>query len=415
MYEVQLATQDPRMLEILAILEKVAETSSPLLLIGERGTGRKHALRYMLSKTKRYSEPIVHIPTHVLTGDKFKKEILEPGVKHPPKSLAGYLEMAHTGTLLLENIDSITPENQQILLEAITNRKIRRIDSKDEIQIDSRFVFTTSKKLEELVAKGDFREDLYYRINVIPIVLPPLRDRGNDIELLTMHFLSEIAKYSYSRVEYNCQPEVIDAMKQYHWPGNITELLNELTRAFYHNKGQITVDVISRHILEAKTSDFEKIQQKEFKSDQNWFISTPHWQGRGIKTKRDYCFVLMPFSESWSDDVWQIIKDSVRELGFNCERSDERAGRVVMEDIWAGINAANLIVADLTAENPNVTYEVGMADVIGKEVILLTQKVDKIPFDFLGQRLIIYENSLAGAKKLKEELQARIGLIFPYL
>jgi len=113
--------------------------------------------------------------------------------------------------------------------------------------------------------------------------------------------------------------------------------------------------------------------------------------------------------------VWDIIKDSIKEIGFVCERADDKGGRVIMEDIWACINMANLLIADLTGRNPNVAYEVGMADVIGKEVIFLTQEVDNIPFDFLGQRLIVYENSLAGAKKLKEELQRRIRLLFPIL
>jgi hypothetical protein len=94
--------------------------------------------------------------------------------------------------------------------------------------------------------------------------------------------------------------------------------------------------------------------------------------------------------------------------GFRCERADETLGRVVMQDIWHGIARAAVVIADLTAKNPNVTYEVGLCDIIGKEVILLSQTPNDVPFDFLGSRLITYETTIGGVKKLTTQLQTRL-------
>jgi hypothetical protein len=122
----------------------------------------------------------------------------------------------------------------------------------------------------------------------------------------------------------------------------------------------------------------------------------------------DLCFLLMPFSEPWSNDVWSLIDTIVIASGFRCERADETHGRVVMQDIWNGIARAAVVIADLTAKNPNVTYEVGLADVLGKQVILLSQTPSDVPFDFLGSRLITYENTIGGVKRLTTQLQTRL-------
>ena len=134
----------------------------------------------------------------------------------------------------------------------------------------------------------------------------------------------------------------------------------------------------------------------------------PHWSGRSFEVDPDLCFLLMPFREPWSDDAWTLIDGVVNSCGLRCERADEQEGRVVMDDIWEGISKARVVVADLTAKNPNVTYEVGLADVLGKQVILLSQAPDDVPFDFLGLRLITYENSIGGVRKLTEELRSRL-------
>jgi len=411
-----MVSKDTKMLQILDMAEKISDVSAPVLVTGEPGTGKKRLIEYIVRKSTNYAnKAFVHIPTYLLAGDDFENELLGIGHIQAPRGRPSYIEIANGGTMLFDNIESMPLKNQPLLLEMIQQDQIRRPKSRDELKIDIRFFATAIEDLRELVVKGKFREDLYYRLNVFPISIPPLRERGNDIDLLIHYFLDDIAEKTHPRRECSIQPDVVNALKQYPWPGNLTELHNEMWRASFISKGEITTDHISDHILNPKLSDYPKVQHEEGKHIESYFIAKPHWRGSGFETKRNYCFVLMPFSEAWSQDVWDIIKDSISELGFVCERADDKGGRVIMEDIWACINTANLLIADLTARNPNVGYEVGMADVIGKEVIFLTQEVDIIPFDFLGQRLIVYENSLAGAKKLKEELQRRIRLLFPTL
>ncbi len=134
----------------------------------------------------------------------------------------------------------------------------------------------------------------------------------------------------------------------------------------------------------------------------------PHWKGRDFAVEEDLVFVLMPFREPWSDAVWNLIKQIVFQNGFQCQRADEKDGRIVMDDIWEGLNKARLVIADLSSKNPNVTYEVGLADVLGKEVMLLSQTPEDVPFDFLGIRLTTYENNIEGVQRLTDALKARL-------
>jgi hypothetical protein len=136
----------------------------------------------------------------------------------------------------------------------------------------------------------------------------------------------------------------------------------------------------------------------------------PLWKGRNFDLENDLCFLLMPFSQKWSDQVWRTIDEIVTNCGLKCERADQHDGRVIMDDIWKGICRARVIIADLTAKNPNVTYEVGLADVLGKDVILLSQSTAsrKIPFDFLGQRLLVYNTTEEGRKNLAVDLEKKL-------
>ena len=123
--------------------------------------------------------------------------------------------------------------------------------------------------------------------------------------------------------------------------------------------------------------------------------------------KFNQCFIVMPYTQDWSDAVESIIKQSCEKAGFSCVIAKQMDGRFIPHDIWSGITGSGVIIADLTGSNANVAYELGLADAIGRDVILLSQSSD-VPFDFAGQRLIIYENSLGGAGKLLESLEVRL-------
>jgi hypothetical protein len=147
--------------------------------------------------------------------------------------------------------------------------------------------------------------------------------------------------------------------------------------------------------------------------NQEMMCLKPYWKPRNIASKESLCFLLMPFKEVWSDRVWAALEHSATKCGFDCVRADQRHGRLVLEDIWQDICSARVVIADLTGSNPNVTYEVGMADVVGANLILLSQTTNprKIPFDFLGQRLLRYEFSDSGIAKLTDEVDLRLARI----
>lgn len=140
----------------------------------------------------------------------------------------------------------------------------------------------------------------------------------------------------------------------------------------------------------------------------------PHWGIPQGKVDDRYVFVLMPFREQWSDIVWEVIQTTVKSRGFRCERADDKDGRIIMQDIWTGITTARVVIADLTEANPNVTYEVGMCDVLGKDQILLAQDPQKVPFDFLGIRVVPYSYVHGGIKQLKDDLNLRLDQAVPF-
>ena len=145
--------------------------------------------------------------------------------------------------------------------------------------------------------------------------------------------------------------------------------------------------------------------QRELRRLQSLTLVDPHWKGTGFEVDPKLCYLLMPYSEDWSNDVWLLIQEAVASCSFLCQRADEQKGRVVMENVWEGISRARVVIADLTTANPNVTYEVGLADVLGKDVLLLSQSTRDTPFDFQGQRLIVYENTFAGASTLRGKIR----------
>ena len=128
------------------------------------------------------------------------------------------------------------------------------------------------------------------------------------------------------------------------------------------------------------------------------------FEDRRFKIDPKLCFVLMPFSEPWSKRVHSAIKEIVESLGYNCRRADDMYGRVILGDVWQSINEAAFVIADLTSDNPNVYYELGLAHAVGKEIIPLLQQGSEIPFDQRPFRILTYEDNLDGRRRLEEEL-----------
>ena len=157
-------------------------------------------------------------------------------------------------------------------------------------------------------------------------------------------------------------------------------------------------------LLESQIGSCEKLR------DPLWMWVRPFWTIRASPIDPNLCFLLMPFKKPWSDSVWNTVVRAAEDKGLTCLRASQGIGSRIMEDIWAGICRARTVIADLTDNNPNVTYEVGLADAVGRDVILLSQTTapDAVPFNFLGRRLVEYRADEAGLAQLRRDICHRL-------
>jgi two-component system, NtrC family, response regulator PilR len=245
-----------RMQEIFALVERVARTNSTILLEGESGTGKEliaRAIHYAGSRAKHrfLSVNCGALPENLLESELFgHKRGAFTGAVTEKK---GLFQAAHHGTLLLDEVGEMTPPMQVKLLRALQEKRIRQVGSNTEDAIDTRIIAATNQDLLELINSGDFREDLYYRINVIPIRVPPLRERREDIPLLVDFF---VKKYSQElAIEApRIAVEALKLLENYHWPGNVRELENVIERALaLITSDTLTSDDIPTHLLRRGT------------------------------------------------------------------------------------------------------------------------------------------------------------------
>lgn len=219
--------------ELRSLIKRIAPTSSTVLIQGESGTGKELVARAIHRMSPRAQNPLVTINCAAMPLGLIESELF--GHKKGAFSGAttdheGVFRSAHGGTLFLDEIEATSPEMQVKLLRAIQNREIRPVGGTASSDVDVRFLAATNHRLEELVKQNLFREDLFYRINIIQIFLPPLRERIEDIPLLTGHFLNRFSLRS-GTPPLRMDPTALDLLKKYPWPGNIRELENELERA----------------------------------------------------------------------------------------------------------------------------------------------------------------------------------------
>ena len=229
----KLVGQDEKMLKIYEMVEDVAKTPATVLIQGESGTGKEliaHAVQYHSS---RRDKPFVKVscaalPEGVLESELFghKKGAFSGAIR----SRAGRFQQAHTGTLFLDEISEISPNIQVKLLRVLQEYKFEPVGEDETKKVDIRLICATNKDLYEEMKKGAFREDLFYRINVITIHVPPLRERTTDISLLAVYFLDKSKREMNKEVHF-ITDEALEALKAYDWPGNVRELGNAIERA----------------------------------------------------------------------------------------------------------------------------------------------------------------------------------------
>ena len=225
----------------------VAETDAAVMIGGESGTGKELLARYIHNISPRRKERFVLLNCAAINPNLVESELFghEKGsfTGAVQKNL-GKFEYAHKGTLFLDEIGELSLEAQARLLRALQEKKIQRVGGNEEIAVDIRFVCATNQSLEENVKKGKFREDLFFRINVFPLVLPPLRDRKEDVILLAEHFLRRL-EGDMPRIEFSSG--ALRLLKEYTWPGNVRELSNAIERAVILSRGtkKITAETLS--------------------------------------------------------------------------------------------------------------------------------------------------------------------------
>ncbi len=231
--------KNPRMFEVYKAIGKAAFNKASVLIQGETGTGRELLARAIhfngiLSKGAFVVADCIGLPQHILDLELFGHE--RGAFTGAIARKLGKFELASAGTLFLDEIGNLNLATQAKLLRALQEKKIVRVGGTKSIKIEVRIIAATHRDLEKALKEGSFREDLYYRLNVVLINLPPLRERKDDIPLLVKHFIHRYRSESQGRLKY-VPLKVLDLLMRYNWPGNVRELENVMERALVMGKG----------------------------------------------------------------------------------------------------------------------------------------------------------------------------------
>src|SRR3954468_608288 len=225
--------QSPSILDLYAVLDRVADTPTTVLITGESGTGKELVARALHENSSRRDKPFIKVNCAAIPKDLMESELFgyEKGAfTGAVGAKPGRFELAHEGTLFLDEIGSIPVEMQVKLLRALQESEFERVGGVKTIRVDVRLVAATNSDLKKEIAAGAFREDLYYRLNVVPIRLPSLRERSTDIPLLVSHFVRKFDARLRKNVT-GIEPEALNVLLEHPWPGNIRELENVIERA----------------------------------------------------------------------------------------------------------------------------------------------------------------------------------------
>ncbi len=249
----------PRMLEIFEIIGRVAKTDATVLIQGESGTGKDLIAKTIHYNSLRRGKPLVTVNCGALTETLLTSELFghtKGAFTGAVKDTVGRFQAADGGTLVLDEIGEIPLNPQKTLLRVIEEKEFERVGESRSTKVDVRIISITNRNLQEEVAKGNFREDLYYRLSIVPITIPPLRERVSDIPLLINHFLK---RFHERKVPVRIEPEVIEHLKTFSWPGNIRELSNVLQQMMvFCRRNIITTDDLPPYLFLRKTNVEEK-------------------------------------------------------------------------------------------------------------------------------------------------------------
>ncbi|MFQ5700016.1 MAG: sigma-54-dependent transcriptional regulator [Myxococcota bacterium] len=223
---------NPRMREVQQMIDRVADTDITVLIRGESGTGKELVARTLCARSSRANQPLVKVNCAALPAELLESELFgfEKGAfTGAERRRIGKFEAAHRGTVFLDEISEMHPNLQAKLLQVLQDGQFSRLGGEADIRVDARVLAATNRDLEKMVAEGAFRADLFYRLNVVSVALPPLRERRDEIAMLTDYFLRRYSDV-YGREYTPASPALEKAFLEYHWPGNVRELENLVKR-----------------------------------------------------------------------------------------------------------------------------------------------------------------------------------------
>jgi formate hydrogenlyase transcriptional activator len=291
---------------VLQMVETVAPSDSTVLLLGETGTGKELIARAIHDRSRRKDRTFVKlncaaIPTGLVESELFGHE--RGAFTGAVTQKIGRLELADQGTLFLDEVGDIPLEIQPKLLRALQEREFERLGSTHTRKVNLRLVAATNRDLEKMVAAREFRSDLYYRLNVFPIRIPPLRERKEDIPLLVSYFVERFAKQMQKRID-SIPAAVMKALKAWHWPGNIRELENLIERAVILTRGRS---------LEAPLAEFQKTKTEEpAPSDLH---ETKRVAGEGTTSRNDKSRVADEYARKQRDAIVDALTETKGRVG----------------------------------------------------------------------------------------------------
>ncbi len=237
----------PAMQEIYRLTRRVAASNASVLLLGETGTGKELIANAIHRLSPRTTGPFIRVNCGALSESLLESELfghVRGAFTGAVTNRIGRFEAAHTGTIFLDEINSTSLHLQVKLLRVLQEHEFERVGDTQTVRVDTRVVAASNRDLMAEVDAEHFREDLYWRLNVVPIVIPPLRMRREDIPTLVAHFLNDYNEAN-DRYVVHLQPEAMEALQAYHWPGNVRELQNYVERAVVMAEGdELTVDLL---------------------------------------------------------------------------------------------------------------------------------------------------------------------------
>jgi formate hydrogenlyase transcriptional activator len=310
---------------VLEMVETVSWGDSTVLLLGETGTGKELIARAIHSHSPRLDRPFVKlncaaIPTGLLESELFGHE--RGSFTGAIAQKIGRLELAHQGSLFLDEIGDIPLELQPKLLRVLQEREFERLGSNRTQKVDVRIVAATHRDLEGMILEKQFRSDLYYRVNVFPITVPPLRERPDDIPLLVQHFVQQATRRMHKTID-TIPSDTVEALMRYRWPGNIRELENVIERAVILSPGpvlRLSLRDLKSRIAPGQNADrhqtLEEVERNHILKtlkETRWVLSGPSGAAARLGLNRSTLYFRMKklgiarSVDSSSDDLQKIV------------------------------------------------------------------------------------------------------------